>query len=99
MAFLYLKFPMVENRSIHNLPELSIPAWFRLMARYFFHLVSAQSTILDHEGVEVSANPGQSITEIIEEIRSEEPELFDDNHDWSIEVVDAEGRLIGKFAL
>jgi Domain of unknown function (DUF6894) len=69
------------------------------MARYFFNLVSHRNTILDHEGVEISGDVEQSIERIIEEIRSEEPELFDVRESWRIEVVDGEGRKVANFPL
>jgi hypothetical protein len=65
------------------------------MPRYFFNLVSRQGTIVDHEGIEIVGDFEFLIVRIIEEIeemRSEEPELFDIEGDWYIEVVDQEAR-------
>jgi hypothetical protein len=41
----------------------------------------------------------QAIPRILEEVRSEEPELFDVGGGWSLEVVDVEGRKIATFPL
>jgi hypothetical protein len=56
--------------------------------------------IIDPEGVEVSKNDlEQVIARILEEVRSEEPELFDVDGGWSVEVVDVEGRRVATFPL
>ena len=56
--------------------------------------------IIDPEGVEVSENDFElAIPTILEEIRSEEPELFDVGGGWSLEVVDMEGRRVAIFPL
>jgi hypothetical protein len=72
------------------------------MPRYFFNLVSQQGTVSDHEGIEVVGDFDLLIVRIIEEIeemRSEEPELFDIGGDWYIEVVDGEGRRLARLPL
>jgi hypothetical protein len=63
------------------------------VSRYYFNLVGPEGVIIDPEGIEVSENDlEQAIPRILEEIRSEEPELFDVGVGWSLEVVDGEGR-------
>ena len=70
------------------------------MSRYYFNLVSPEGVIIDPEGVEVSDNGlEQAIPRILEEVRSEEPKLFDVGGGWSLEVVDVEGRKIATFPL
>jgi len=41
----------------------------------------------------------EAIARIIEQIRSEEPELFEVNGDWSIEVLDEQGRRVVEISL
>ena len=75
------------------------------MPRYFFHLVSQETTVRDHEGIEIVGDldrlPESIIAEIItritEQIRTEDPESHDLASDWWIEVVDEEGRTLGAF--
>jgi len=69
------------------------------MPRYFFHLVSRRETIQDREGVEITQNDAEQIGRIIDEIRAENPDLFEADGDWSIEVVDEVGRRVGTFPL
>jgi hypothetical protein len=70
------------------------------MSRYYFNLVGPEGVIIDPEGVEVSDNGlEQAISRILEEVRSEEPELFDIGGGWSLEVVDVEGRRVTIFPL
>jgi hypothetical protein len=70
------------------------------MSRYYFNLVGPEGMIIDPEGVELSDNGlEQAIPKILEEVRSEEPELFDVGGGWSLEVVDVEGRKIAIFPL
>lgn len=70
------------------------------MPRYYFHLVSRQRVVLDREGVELpDTHLNEAIARIIEQIRSEEPELFEVNGDWSIEVLDEQGRRVVEISL
>jgi hypothetical protein len=70
------------------------------MSRYYFNLVGPEGMIIDPEGVELSDNGlEQAIPKILEEVRSEESELFDVGGGWSLEVVDVEGRKIATFPL
>jgi hypothetical protein len=70
------------------------------VARYYFNLVGRSEAIADGEGVELPDHYSeQAITRIIEEIRSEEPELFVGGSGWSIEVVDVDGRMLARFPL
>jgi Domain of unknown function (DUF6894) len=56
--------------------------------------------IIDHEGVELSEyDLKEAIPTILDEIRSEEPELFDVGGDWSIEVLDEKGHWVATFPL
>jgi hypothetical protein len=65
------------------------------VSRYYFNLVGPKGVIIDPEGVEVSENDlERAIPRILEEIRSEEPELFDVGGGWSLEVLDVEGRRV-----
>jgi hypothetical protein len=41
----------------------------------------------------------EAIARVIEQIRSEEPELFDVNGNWSIEVLDEQGRRVVEISL
>ena len=68
------------------------------MPRLFFHLTNGEETILDHEGAEVAPNDVGQITTIVDEIRSEEPELLD-TEGWSVVVVDEDGRSIANVPL
>jgi hypothetical protein len=68
--------------------------------RYYFNLVRQQRVVLDSEGVEVpDEDLDEAITRIIEQIRLEEPELFDVSGNWSIEVLDEQGRKVAEFPL
>jgi hypothetical protein len=70
------------------------------VSRYYFNLVGPEGVIIDPEGVEVSENDlEQAIRRILEEIRSEEPELFDVAGGWSLEIVDVEGRRVAIIPL
>jgi hypothetical protein len=74
--------------------------WECPVSRYYFNLVGPKGVIIDPEGVEVSENDlEQAIPRILEEIRSEEPELFDVGGGWSLEVVDVEGRRVAIIPL
>jgi hypothetical protein len=71
------------------------PRWECPVSRYYFNLVGPKGVIIDPEGVEVSENDlERAIPRILEEIRSEEPELFDVSGGWSLEVVDVEDRRV-----
>jgi hypothetical protein len=66
--------------------------------RYYFNLIRKNQVITDLEGVNIpDSNLEEAITRAIEEIRSEEPELFADGGEWSIEVVDDHGRRVATF--
>jgi hypothetical protein len=70
------------------------------VSRYYFNLVGPKGVIIDSKGVEISENDlEQAIPRILEEVRSEEPELFDVGGRWSLEVVDVEGRGVATFPL
>lgn len=70
------------------------------MSRYYFNLVLESRVIFDREGLDVrDGHLQRSITRIVEELRSEEPELFEVGPGWSLEVVDDEGRELAKFPL
>jgi hypothetical protein len=70
------------------------------VSRYYFNLVGPEGVIIDPEGVEVSENDLEwAIPRILEEIRSEEPELFNVGAGWSLEVVDVEGRRVAIIPL
>jgi len=69
------------------------------MSRYFFHLAKVQQLIHDSEGVEVAGSDAERLGSIVAEIRSENPELFEADGDWSIEVVDEAGHKVGSFPL
>jgi len=68
--------------------------------RYFFDLVRQKKVMADREGVEIpDYDLEEEITRIMEEMRCEEPELFDGRGDWSIEVIDEQGRRVARFSL
>jgi hypothetical protein len=70
------------------------------VSRYYFNLIGPEGVIIDPEGVEVSENDlEQAVPRILEEVRSEEPKLFDVGGGWSVEVVDVEGRRVAIFPL
>jgi hypothetical protein len=70
------------------------------VGRFYFNLISQEQVILDRDGIEVPDKDWhQVITRIIEQIRSEEPDLFDVGANWSIEVVDEQGRRLAEFPL
>jgi len=66
------------------------------MSRYYFHLVQR---ILDDEGFEMAEGDIEDLDFIIEEIRSEEPELFDVEGGWAMEDANEEGHTIARFPL
>jgi hypothetical protein len=52
--------------------------WECPVSRYYFNLVGPKGVIIDPEGAEMSENDlEQAIPRILEEARSEEPELFE----------------------
>lgn len=70
------------------------------VVRCYFHLVRGGVTFPDHEGVEIpDAEWEREITNIIGEIRAEEPELFEGTSGWTINVIDEEGREVAKYPL
>jgi hypothetical protein len=74
--------------------------WGCPVSRYYFNLVGPKGVIIDPEGAEMSENDlEQAIPRILEEARSEEPELFDVGGGWSLEVVDVDGRRVAIFPL
>jgi hypothetical protein len=70
------------------------------VSRYYFNLIGPEGVISDSEGAEVSENGfEETVARILEELRAEEPELFDVGGRWSLEVVDAHGRRVAIFPL
>ena len=65
------------------------------VSRYYFNLVHENRKVIDREGVQISVDdlPG-AIIRIIEEMRSEEPELFDVGSGWSLVILDEEGHEV-----
>jgi hypothetical protein len=72
-----------------------------MVARYYFNLVLDENrAILDREGVEILDDDLQrEIIRIVEELRAEEPGLFEFGPGWSLEVVDDQGHKIATFPL
>jgi hypothetical protein len=70
------------------------------VTRYYFNLVAQGTVITDPEGVEIPGDVSEDvISAVMEELRSDEPELFVWGSGWSIEVVDERGRMVAKFSL
>jgi hypothetical protein len=70
------------------------------VARFYFNLVGPRGVVADPQGVEVrDTDWEQVIARIMDEIRNEEPELFDLGPGWSIEVVDEDGRTVGTLPI
>jgi hypothetical protein len=70
------------------------------VSRYYFNLIGPKGVIIDPEGVEVSENDLElAIPRILEEVRSEEPKLFDVGGGWSLDVVDVKGCRVATFPL
>lgn len=69
------------------------------MPRYYFHLINRHEEISDRDGIDMREQDEAQITKILDEIRSDEPELFDVDENWSIEVVDQKGRRVASFLL
>jgi len=67
--------------------------------RCYFHLTSERDIILDHHGIEMSVNEIGLIGRAFDELRLEEPELFEAVDVWSVEVVNEEGRRMAGFRL
>jgi hypothetical protein len=65
--------------------------------RYYFHAVSQNETVPDTQGIELTDDEAEHIGSIIEEMRVQEPELFDLAGDWAIEIVDENGHKIARF--
>ena len=64
--------------------------------RYFFHLVGADGSILDEDGVEV-ADMGQlhaQAVKAVEELRSSDPSAARDWTGWRLEVTDTSGAVL-----
>src|SRR5262249_45612889 len=64
-----------------------------LMPRLFFHLTNGEETIPDQEGAEVAPNDVGQISRIIDEMRSNEPDLLD-SEGWLVGVVDEDDCII-----
>jgi hypothetical protein len=70
------------------------------VVRCYFHLVRGSLVLPDEDGVELpDDNWEREIGRIIEEIRSELPELFRGASGWVIQVVDEQGREIARHPL
>jgi hypothetical protein len=69
--------------------------------RYFFHLRSASSSILDEEGVfiEDMAQAGAEILKALDEVRRENPNLFHKSSGWTLDVTDASGTVLFSIRL
>jgi Domain of unknown function (DUF6894) len=67
--------------------------------RYYFHAVSLDVTIPDTQGIELTDDEAEHIGSIIEEMRMEEPELFDVTGLWSIEIVNEKGDSVVRFSV
>jgi hypothetical protein len=64
--------------------------------RYFFHLVDADRSLLDHEGLNV-ADPKELRAEIakaVEQMRQEDPSAANDWKGWWLEVTDTSGAVL-----
>jgi Domain of unknown function (DUF6894) len=90
-------FLIEEGRSAGSMMSLgrehSVP-------RYFFNLVRENREVIDREGVEIVANDLQAaIIMMLEEMQSEEPELFDLEPGWSLVVIDEEHHEVMTFPL
>jgi hypothetical protein len=68
------------------------------VTRYYFNAVTQGTVITDPEGVDIQGDfLEEVITATLEELRSDEPELFVWGGGWSIEVFDELGRMVAKF--
>ena len=73
--------------------EYSVP-------RYYFNLVRGHREVIDPEGVEIATNDlPREVAMILEEMKSEEPELFDITPGWYLVVMDEEDREVARFPI
>jgi hypothetical protein len=66
------------------------------MPRYYFNIVRGVERIVDANGIELLNDELAAVAwpDLLEEIRSEEPDLFQEHEGWSLEIVDTNGRVI-----
>lgn len=69
--------------------------------RYFFNLVNGHGTIPDEEGIELADARAAVVTayQTIRELRSEDPSQAHEWPGWSLEIIDASGRLTERIPL
>jgi len=72
-----------------------------VMPRYFFNIVRGVERIIDADGIELQDDELVAFEwpKLIKEMISEEPDLFLEHEDWSIEIVDTGGRVVHLVAL
>ena len=72
----------------------------RQVVRFCFHLTRGSLVLPDEDGVELPEDDWErEIGRIIEEMRSELPELFRASSGWVIQVVDEQGRELARHPL
>ena len=70
------------------------------MPRYYFNLVRGHREVIDPEGVEIATNDlPREVAMILEEMKSEEPELFDLTPGWYLVVTDEEDCEVARFSI
>lgn len=67
-----------------------------VMPRYYFNIVRGVERIVDANGIELLNDELAAVawTELLDEIRVEEPDLFQEHEGWSLEIVDTDGRIV-----
>jgi Domain of unknown function (DUF6894) len=88
------------NCAIRHGDEAVLVAEELQVVRCYFHLLHGRVTLPDEEGIELPDDDWErEIARIIEEVRSEAPELFRGASGWTIQVVDDQGREVARYPL
>jgi hypothetical protein len=67
-----------------------------MMPRYFFNMVKGVERVADVKGIELENEAIEAVEwhDLLEEIKLESPDLFQEREGWSLEIVDEGGSVV-----
>lgn len=67
-----------------------------MMPRYFFNMVKGVERVADVKGIELENEALEAVGwhDLLEEIKLESPDLFQEREGWSLEIVDEGGSVV-----
>jgi hypothetical protein len=67
-----------------------------MMPRYFFNMVKGVERVADVKGIELENEALEAVEwhDLLEEIKLESPDLFQEREGWSLEIVDEGGSVV-----